>query len=119
MRAAAVAAPATSHASFIRPYMNRNASRRASSVTRTDSTPSSRQTRTQFGPAYGPLRPSAIDFASTVTASPAFRLAFNAGDRSGSTATTRAPGLMPFTAVAVPHADPAPPTRPAHAPPPG
>src|SRR5204862_5741978 len=68
--AAAVAAPATSQASFIRPYMKRKASRSASSVTSTDSTPSSVQTRTQLAPAYGPFSPSAIDFASTDTGSP-------------------------------------------------
>src|SRR5438309_1195322 len=38
--AAAGAAPATSHASFVRRYMNRKASSRSSSVTSTDSTPS-------------------------------------------------------------------------------
>ena len=36
----------------MRPYMKRNASSRATSVTSTDSTPSSRQTWTQFAPAY-------------------------------------------------------------------
>ena len=94
MTAAAGAAPATSQASFIRPYMKRNASFSASSVTSTDSTPSSRQTWTQFAPAYGPLRPSAIDFASTVTGFPAFRLSCRAGERSGSTAITRAKELI-------------------------
>src|SRR6266487_4267273 len=105
-----VAAPATSQASFIRPYMKRNASSRASSVTSTESTPSSMQTRTQFAPAYGPLRPSAIDFASTVTGSPAFRLSCSAGERSGSTAITRAPGRSALTAVAIPETSPPPPT---------
>src|SRR5438105_1429405 len=49
--AAAVAAPASSQASFIRPYTNRNAPASSSSVTSTDSTPSSAQTETQLGPA--------------------------------------------------------------------
>src|SRR5262249_20138167 len=66
--AAAVAAPASSHASFIRPYMKRNPATSSSSVTRKDSTASALQTATQFSPAYGPLRPSAADSASTVTA---------------------------------------------------
>src|ERR671939_517797 len=50
-RAAAVAAPATSHASFIRPYMKRKPSLRSSSETRIDSTPSARQISTQLPPA--------------------------------------------------------------------
>src|ERR671931_2792023 len=49
--AAAVAAPATSHASFIRPYMNRKPSFRSSSVMSTDSIPSAPQIRTQLPPA--------------------------------------------------------------------
>src|SRR3954463_6868288 len=49
--AAAVAAPAVSHASFIRPYMKRKPASMSSSVMRTFSTPRSRQTRTQFWPA--------------------------------------------------------------------
>src|SRR5712691_4854444 len=49
--AAAVAAPASSQASFMRPHMNLKPSFRSSSETRTFSTPRSRQTRTQFGPA--------------------------------------------------------------------
>ena len=51
--------------------------------------------RTQFGPAYGPLRPSAIDFGSIVTDSPAAMLAASAFESSGSIATTRASGLSP------------------------
>src|SRR5207253_7532618 len=47
--AAAVAAPAASQASFIRLYMKRKPSSSSSSVTRTFSTPRSRQMRTQFG----------------------------------------------------------------------
>src|ERR1041384_8039036 len=84
--AAAVAAPASSHASFIRPYMNLKPAFRSSSETRRFSTPRSRQTRTQCGPAYGPLSPSAADFGSIVTDSPADMLAASAFDSSGSIA---------------------------------
>src|SRR5919108_5659714 len=49
--AAAVAAPATSQASFIRPYMKRKPSFRSSSVTRIDSTPRAPQISTQLPPA--------------------------------------------------------------------
>src|SRR5206468_10061178 len=49
--AAAVAAPATSHASFIRPYMKRNPSFSSASAPSTFSTATARQTRMQFAPA--------------------------------------------------------------------
>ena len=105
-----MAAPAGSHASFIRPYRKRNASLIPSSATSTDSTPSAVQTCTQFGPAYGPLRPSASERGSTVTGSPAFRLSCSAADSSGSIATTRVPGFEPLTAAAIPETRPPPPT---------
>src|SRR4029450_398614 len=73
--AAAVAAPASSQASFIRPYMNLNPAFRSSSETSTFSTPRSRQIWTQFGPACGPFRPSAAEFGSIGTGSPAAILA--------------------------------------------
>src|SRR6266536_496426 len=108
--AAAVAAPASSQASFMRPYMNLNPSFRSASETSRFSTPRSRQMRTQFGPAYGPLSPSAADFGSMVTDSPAAMLAASAFDSSGSTANTRASGLSAFTAVAIPETSPPQPT---------
>jgi hypothetical protein len=108
--AAAGPAPATSQASFAREYMKRNASRRSSSVTSTDSTPSSRHVATQFAPAYGPFIPSAIDRGWTVTGSPAFRLSCSALLSSGSTATTRAWGFAPLTAATIPDTSPPPPT---------
>ena len=65
-------------------------------------------------PANGAARPSAIEPGATGTGSPAASASCMAGESSGSTPITRASGLSPRTAVAIPEISPPPPTGTTH-----